>query len=75
MPLRQAAKASKKAKLIHHVQEPARMVSIVSKLQNNSLLSVGKFTDANHIKVFTLEEVQIFDSDQTTKFSTEEPTL
>ena len=62
-PLGQVAKAFKQAKPIHHVQEPARMVDNVSGFQNNSLLSVSTFADANYITVFTLKELQIFDCD------------
>ena len=46
MPLGHVAKSFKQTKLIHNVQEAARIVNIMPGLQNESLLSKTKFADA-----------------------------
>ena len=51
--------------LYHKVREPARTVDIVPAITTQSLLSMGKFADANYISIFDKEEVNIYDANDT----------
>ena len=57
--------ATTQAKLYHDVREPAKNVDMVPQLQHNSLISGGKFVDANYITVLTLNEVFIYEGKDT----------
>ena len=61
MPTGETTSASTQAKLFHDVREPAKTVDMVPQLQHNSLISGGKFVDANYITVLTPTEVLIYD--------------
>ena len=65
MPTGETTSASTQAKLFHNVREPAKTVDMVPQLQHNSLISGGKFADANYIKVLTPTEVLIYDGKDT----------
>ena len=54
MPTGETTAASTQAKLFHYVREPAKTVDMVPQLQNNSLISGGKFADSNYITVLKL---------------------
>ena len=49
------------AKLHHKVRKPARTVEMVPSLTNNSLLSGGKFTQAEYVSVCKDKEVNLYD--------------
>ena len=57
--------ASTQAKLYHGVREPSKTLDMVPQLQHNSLISGGKFVDANYITVLTPTEVLIYDGEDT----------
>ena len=63
MPAGETTAASTQAELYHGVREPAKTVDMVPKLQHNSLISGGKFADANYITVLTPTEVLIYDGE------------
>ena len=65
MPTGETIAASTQAKLFHDVREPAKTVDMVPQLQLNSLISGGKFADANYITVLTTTEVLIYDGKDT----------
>ena len=64
-PLEQMAKSTNKAKLIHQVQEPARMVHIIPGFQSSSLLSISKFANTNYVTILTPNDVSIMDDNNT----------
>ena len=66
---------STKSKLFHNFREPAKTVDMVSQLQQNSLMSGGKFADANYITVLTPTEVLIYDGKDTHISVTNKPIL
>ena len=57
--------ASMQAKLYHDVREPTKTVDMVPQLKHNSLISGGKFADANYITVLTPTEVLIYEGNDT----------
>ena len=57
--------ASTQAKLFHDVRELAKTVEMIPQLHHNSLISGGKFADANYITVLTPTEVLIYDGKDT----------
>ena len=57
MPLGQKAQTSKQANLLQPMKEPAQTVDIVPELQQNSLLSISKFVDANNFTKLMPDEV------------------
>ena len=61
LPTGQTTRARNKAKLYHHVREPARTIDMVPDLKHNSLLSLPKFADANYVTVLTPTEILIYD--------------
>ena len=65
MPTGETTDASTQAKLSHDVRGPAKTVDMVPQLQHNSLISGGKFADANYITVLTTTEVLIYDGNYT----------
>ena len=65
MPTGETKAASTQAKLYHDVHEPAKTVDMAPQLQHNSLISGGKFADANYITVITPTEVLIYDGKDT----------
>ena len=65
MPTGETTAASTQAKLFNDVREPAKTVDTVPQLQHNSLISWGKFVDANYITVLTPIEVLIYDDKDT----------
>jgi hypothetical protein len=44
--------ATTKSKLLHHVHEPARSVSIVPALLGNALLNTNKFAEAGYTAIY-----------------------
>ena len=62
-------------KMFHDVHEPEKTVDMVLQLQHNSLISRGKFTDANYITVLTPTEVLIYDGKDTHISVTNKPIL
>ena len=69
------AKATEQTKLVHKVQELARTVEIIQGLQQNSLLSISKFADANYTTMLMPREDKIFDKNKSILINTEEPIL
>ena len=65
MPTGETTASSTQAKLFHDVCEPAKTVYMVPQLHHNSLISGGKFVDANYITVLTPTEVLIYDGKDT----------
>ena len=65
MPTSETKAASTQAKLFHGVCEPSKTVDMVPQLQHNSLISGGKFSEANYITVLTPTEVLIYDGEDT----------
>ena len=59
IPTGETIAASTQAKLYHDVCEQAKTVDMVPQLQHNSIISGGKFADANYITVLTTSEVLI----------------
>ena len=57
--------ASTQANLYNGVCEPANNVDMVLQQKQNSLISGGKFADANYITVLTPTEVLIYDGNGT----------
>ena len=53
MPTGKTTCASTKAKINRDVREPEKTVDMVPELKHNSLISGGKFADANYITVIT----------------------
>ena len=66
---------STQAKLYHDVREPAKTVDMVPQLQHNSLISGGKFVDANYITVLKPTEVLIYEGKDTHISGTKGPIL
>ena len=62
------------AKLDHRVQEPARTVNMVPALENQSLLSGVKFSEAGYVSACDGEEVNIYDG-RTAKITLPEEAL
>ena len=58
------ARADEVRLLQHNLREPARSVDMVPGIQN-SLLSTGKFADANYISIFDKDEVDIYNANNT----------
>ena len=65
MPTGKTTAASTQAKLFHNVREPAKTVDMVPQVHHNSLISAGKFADANYITVLTPTELLIYDGKDT----------
>ena len=65
MPTGETTPATDEGLLIHNVREPARTLDIVPDLTTQSLISVGKFADANYFTIFDGEEVNIYDANNT----------
>ena len=61
MPTGETTASSTQAKLYHDVREPEKTVDMVPQLKHNSLISGGKFADANYITVLTPTELLIND--------------
>ena len=61
MPTGETTAASTQAKLYHNVHDPGKTVDMVLDLEHNSLISGGKFADANYITFLTPTEVLIYD--------------
>ena len=64
MPMGHKAQADEVRLLQHKLREPARSVDMVPGI-HNSLLSTGKFADANYISIFDKDEVNIYDATNT----------
>jgi hypothetical protein len=75
LPTGGTAQASLTAKLHHDLREPAISVDIVPSLTNNTLISTGKFTDANYFAVYDDKEVKIYDGNKAKIYITEEAVL
>ena len=75
LPTGGTARASRTAKLHHNLREPARTVDIVPSLTDNTLISTGKFADANYFTVYDDKEVNIYDGKTTKIYITEEAVL
>ena len=60
MPDGKTTAASTQFKLYHDVCEPSKTVYMVPELKHNSLISGGKFADANYITVLTPTELLIY---------------
>ena len=75
MPTGGTARASRTAKLHHQLREPARTVDIVPSLTDNTLISTGKFADANYFTVYDDKEVNIYDGKTAKIYITEEAVL
>ncbi len=54
------------SKLAHNVPQPAKDVHIIPSIESNFLLSTAKFSQAGYITVFDNEEVNIYDTHNTT---------
>ena len=65
MPTGETTAASTQARLFHDICEPAKTVEMAPQLQQNSLISGGKFADANYITLLTRTEVLIHDGKYT----------
>ena len=63
------------AKLEHRLQEPERTVNVVLELANQSLLSVGKFSEASYVPVCDGDEVNIYGGRNVTITESEEDVL
>ena len=66
VPTGHVTRASMQAKLHHKVREPARTVDMVPGLKHNSLISGGKFADANYVTILTPTQVLIYDNNDLT---------
>ena len=66
MPNGKVEKATSMDKLQHNVRHPAKDVHIVPGIERDSLLSIPKFADANYIVIFDKDEVNIYDTNNTT---------
>ena len=64
MPMGHMARADEVRLLQHNLRKPARSVEVVPGI-HNSLLSTGKFADANFISIFDKDEVNIYDANDT----------
>ena len=51
--------------LHHDVCHPAKDIHIVPGIERDSLLSIAKFADANHITIFNKDELNIYDANKT----------
>ena len=67
------AEATMINKLHHNIQEPAKSVHIVPEVQH-SLLSTGKLTNADHIRVYTKLKVNFYNP-QTTRIKVSKASL
>ena len=65
MPTGNLAPASEVKHLKHDVRDPAKEVHIVPKVTTNTLISTGKFADANYITIFDKDEVNVYDANDT----------
>lgn len=65
VPFGHTAEGTEEALMHHEVRQPARTVHVVPELVNNSLVSIGKFADANYFAIFDNEKVEIFDATNT----------
>ena len=68
------AEATRINKLHHNIQELAQSVHIIPQVQH-SLLSTGKMTDADYIRVYTKHEVNFYDAITARIIVTEESVL
>jgi hypothetical protein len=59
------APATEIAEYPFNVRDPAKELHITPGIHENSLLSTGKFADANYISIFDKEEVNIYDANDT----------
>ena len=63
------------AYLEHELREPARTVDMVPELAENTLISTGKFADANYISVYDKKEVNVYDGNTVKIVISEEAAL
>ena len=75
MPNGEQTVASEQALLENDLREPAKIVDMVRRLQNKTLLSTGKFADAGYATVFTADEVNIYDATKTENLINEDAIL
>jgi len=75
VPTGGTAQAPLTEKLHHDLREPAISVDIVPSLTDNTLISTGKFTDANYFAVYDDKEVNIYDGNTTKIYITEKAVL
>ena len=57
----QLVPATKKAKLLHDVQGPAKIVDLVPAMKQDTLISIGKFVDAGNVKIFNGDKENVND--------------
>jgi hypothetical protein len=50
----------------HNIRSPANKLHITLGVSRHSLLSTGKYTDANYITIFDSETVNIYNANDTT---------
>ena len=75
LPTGGTAQASLAAKLHHDLHEPVISMDIVPSLTDNTLISTGKFTDANYFAVYNDKELNIYDGNKAKIYITEEAVL
>ena len=74
-PFGQVAQATKTEQQQHQMRALANTVDIIPGLQNNTLLNINKFAEANYVTVIMPEEVKIFYGGQTRLISTHQPII
>lgn len=60
-PTGEATTATTEEKILHDIRKPAGTVHIVPEM-NTTLISTGKFADANYITVINKDEVNIYNA-------------
>ena len=66
MPNSEVKEASNMDVLQHDMRHPTKDVHIIPGIEQDSLLSIPKFADANYIAIFDKDEVNIYDANKTT---------
>ena len=75
MPTLEVAPATEKMLLYNKVREPERVIDMVPKIANNSLLSTGKIANTKYVSIFNEDEVKFYDSNNTVTAMPKQETL
>ena len=65
LPSGKVIQATEKAEYPFNVREPANKLHITPGISQHSLLSTGKYADANYITVFDKDTINVYDSNNT----------
>ena len=65
LPSGKVIQATDKSEYPFNVREPANEVHITPRVSQHSLLSTGKYADANYITVFDKDTVNVYDTNDT----------